>query len=362
MNRSVERQRFFTEGVRLGEICVGSFTHPVRGRVRSSASPLVAGTLRRLGHQVREVSGFTLSSDATDGVLFTASYVDRSGAVVGFGAAAHHADEQAVCAAREAVHAWSAVWRTRRVVLATAQECTADDCPAVGKALAELKKFADRGDRTVIIGIRDSELAAVLTGTGDAAVVAESPADVAALDLDPDHVSYLVQPGLVVEDAVPVITALRARYPRLRGAHPDNLCYATSDRMAAVLVVAMTTDRLLVCDSGAPDEAARLVRLVASTGRPAHVVRRVDDILPSWMAGTESVGVAAVGHFGTRLVNDVVGALSGLGPMSLVRRRVSTGVTTMDTLEPTAGAHPHADASHAEREAPIMARQGRVDG
>lgn len=353
MNRSVERRQFGAIGTVPGEILIGRrCTHPDRGRVRCPAAPLVAAGVRRAGHQAREVPHLRLiaGSEGGDGVSFTASYLDRDGCAVGLVAAAHRTDEAGLAAAREVIMTWSAVWRTRRVMIADVRNAcvrepagSASDtrrrrlgplrdracgapamtspspiCPHVAQVHAEARRFADRGDHVVVIGNREHpEASALLALAPGRSVVVESEDDVAALHLPADRVSYLVQPGAVIEQAMPVLAGLRRRYPSLRGAHPDHLCYAGSDRTETIRLVTATSDRTILL--GDPD----------GTAMPGPTVEAVHDptlLRPAWLAGAECIGIVPAGPSSGRLLTRLVDLLSGLGPLSVVRRRVVTGI------------------------------------
>jgi 4-hydroxy-3-methylbut-2-enyl diphosphate reductase len=375
-----------------GTLVVGWFEHPSRGRVRCSAAPLVAASLRRLGHQVREEHGWLKPEPGSaDGVLFTASYLDRTGCSVGFGVAAHNSDRAGMCAARDAVDAWSAVWRTRRVMVASAgplctgvqraqqivrrvpqarrrwiasiedlndvpSEVTAAlpaqgvplvvrstanargmemidaTCPIVSAAYVELHRFTQRGDHVIVVGKSDHAAVSALIGQAPGkVVVVESVEEVAALQLDPDQLSYMIQPGVMIDEAVRVVAALRARYPRIRGAHPDGLCYQASDRAETVRIVAAACDRMFIL--GTPDSAdtAELIALAASPRTSVHVIDDPTQLRPSWLAGAECIGVAVGQSAPPSLQQTLVHILSGLGPMSVVHRQVTTDIVTPDS-------------------------------
>jgi len=292
--------------------------------VRCPAAPLVAANLRAQGHHIREVHGWLEPATGdTDGVMFAASYLDPGGAAVGLAVAAHDADHAAIRSAREAVHAWSAAWRSRRLVVAAAEPCCAnesspsDPCPQVAAARQAVDRFAQRGDTVVLIG--RSPLGPLSADT----VQVASAVEVADLQLDPDRVSYLVAPGTVLERAMPVVSALRARYPRLRGVHPGSLCYLASDRLATVRAVATRCDRLFLLGDPNATDTAELVR-AAGTRKPVHILGHFEQVRPAWLAGTESVGLAAARSTPPLLLHAMIDALSGMGPLSVVRQRVVT--------------------------------------
>jgi 4-hydroxy-3-methylbut-2-enyl diphosphate reductase len=201
-------------------------------------------------------------------------------------------------------------------------------CPLVRHAHAEARKFAERGDDVLVIGQPGHVAVAGIIGQAPAvAMLVSSPGSTAALRVtDSRRVSYLLQPGIPVEDSAPVIAAMRSRFPALRGPHPDGFCYAASDRAETVRVIASSSDAVLVL--GAPDEpdSRRISALARDCGAHTHVVSSVCDILPSMLAGASAIGLAESTSASPGLAAQVTGALSGLGPLSVTTRRVSTEV------------------------------------
>lgn len=323
MNRSVERRRFPVGGTVPGTVVVAPFEHPERGQVRCSATPLVAASLRRLGHHVQERR---VGVGAANGTLFTASYLDAQGRAVGIAAAAHDSDAAGLIAARESVEAWSALWRTRRLLVADVGDRS--PCRHVDIADETMRRFVERGDQVVVIGGRDGVLPA-LCGQGSmppGAVLVESVQDVPAVHVDPERVSYLVAAGTDVDGAMRVVSALRARYPRIRGPHPDGFCYEQSDRIETVRMVSGSCDHVLVVGAVNALDSVALVAVTGERGTPVHLVDDVSRILPHWLAGAAAVGVVTTSSAPRGLAAEVVDVLSGLGPCSIVRKRVVTEV------------------------------------
>jgi 4-hydroxy-3-methylbut-2-enyl diphosphate reductase len=209
-------------------------------------------------------------------------------------------------------------------------------CPLVRHTHAEARKFAERGDDVLVIGQPGHVAVAGIIGQAPAvATLVSSPGNSAALRVtDPRRVSYLLQPGIPVEDSAPVVAALRSRFPALRGPHPDGFCYAASDRAETVRVIASASDAMLVL--GAPDDpdSRRISALARDGGAHAHVISSVLDILPSMLAGASAIGLAESTSASPGLAAQVTDALSGLGPLSVTSRRVSTEVVGAPARRP----------------------------
>jgi 4-hydroxy-3-methylbut-2-en-1-yl diphosphate reductase len=201
-------------------------------------------------------------------------------------------------------------------------------CPLVRDVHAEARKFAERGDDVLVIGHPGHAAVAGIIGQAPAvATLVSSPGSTAALRVtDSRRVSYLLQPGVPVEDSAPVVAALRSRFPALRGPHPDGFCYAASDRAETVRVIASASDVVLVL--GAPDarDSRQISALARDCGARAHVVPSVCDIVPAMVTGASAIGLAESTSASPALAGQVTEALSGLGPLSVTRRQVSTEV------------------------------------
>lgn len=202
-------------------------------------------------------------------------------------------------------------------------------CPLVAGVQAECRHFADRGDQVVLIG--QDGLAVLPSIMGEApgrAILAETRAGAGAVQVsDPRRVSYLLAPGVPVEDTGVATAALRSRFPALRGPDPDGFCYAASDRAETIRTMAASCDMVLVLGHEDDTDTRQLTHLARSSHAKANVIGDVTGILPSWLAGTSAIGLAESTCAPPALAGQVTQALSGLGPLSVTRRVVTTEVT-----------------------------------
>ncbi|MGI8695821.1 MAG: 4-hydroxy-3-methylbut-2-enyl diphosphate reductase [Mycobacteriales bacterium] len=211
---------------------------------------------------------------------------------------------------------------------ATARNLTVVDatCPLVAKVHAEARRYAGRGDTVVLIGHRGhEEVEGTLGEAPERTVLVESVEDVGALDLlAAARVSYLMQTTLAVDESRDIVDALRARFPALRGPSSDDICYATTNRQAAVAEVAAYSDIVLVVGSTNSSNSRRLVELASRECGRAYLVDDETDIRPGWLTGRRNVGITAGASAPPALVERVVTALSGLGPVERVEHTVVT--------------------------------------
>src|ERR671913_341577 len=109
-------------------------------------------------------------------------------------------------------------------------------CPLVTKVHVEAKKFAADGYTIVLIGhAGHEEVEGTMGEAPENIVLIETEADVDALQVeDPDRVAYISQTTLSVDETGAIIARLRERFPDITGPRTDDICYATTNRQAAV--------------------------------------------------------------------------------------------------------------------------------
>jgi 4-hydroxy-3-methylbut-2-enyl diphosphate reductase len=159
----------------------------------------------------------------------------------------------------------------------------------------------------------------------DRTVLVATVADVERLEItDPARVSYLTQTTLSQRETAEVITALRHRFPAVRAPHSADICYATTNRQHAVEVVAAESELVLVVGSNNSSNSLRLAELCQTQGTPAYLIDDAGAIHPHWLAGVSVVGLTAGASAPPAVVSDVITALSGLGPVTVTERQVTT--------------------------------------
>ncbi|MEV5741828.1 4-hydroxy-3-methylbut-2-enyl diphosphate reductase [Microbispora rosea] len=204
-------------------------------------------------------------------------------------------------------------------------------CPLVAKVHAEARRFAARGDLVVLVGhAGHEEVEGVLGEVPGAGVLVEDEAGVAAVVENVPRgrgVAYLTQTTLAADEAGRVAAAIRRRFPDAEGPRGDDICYATTNRQHAVRAVAAEADLVLVVGSANSSNALRLTEVAARSGHDgAPLARLVDgpeDIALDWLRGARTVGLTAGASTPGAMVDAVVAALGGLGPLEVEERRVT---------------------------------------
>jgi 4-hydroxy-3-methylbut-2-enyl diphosphate reductase len=138
----------------------------------------------------------------------------------------------------------------------------------------------------------------------------ETVDDVAALDLPDDaNIAFLTQTTLSVDDTAAMVEALKARFPAIRAPRSEDICYATSNRQAAVKAIAPACDRMLVIGAPNSSNSLRLAEVAERIGVPARLIERAVDIDWEWLGEPATVGITAGASAPEVLVREVVDAL-----------------------------------------------------
>lgn len=195
-------------------------------------------------------------------------------------------------------------------------------CPLVAKVHAEARRFTGRGDTVVLIGHDGhDETEGTLGEVPGRIQLVESPDDVARVQADdPSRVSFLMQTTLAVDDAADTVTALRERFPLIESSTTDDICYATTNRQQAVQAIADDTDLVIVLGSPNSSNSLRLVEVARRAGTTAHLADDATQIRPEWLEGRPRIGITAGASAPPHLVDEVVGMLQALGPVSVTER------------------------------------------
>ncbi len=199
-------------------------------------------------------------------------------------------------------------------------------CPLVAKVHAEAKRAADAGDTVILIGHEGHEEVVGTIGVApDRTVLVESTAEaVRHLQVENrEKVTFLSQTTLAVTEVETITEALRARFPSIKGQGKEDICYATSNRQAAVAAVVGEADLVLVVGSANSCNINRLVELARSAGVAAHLIEDAEAIDPAWLETAGSIAVTAGASAPPQLVDAVVQALAALGPTEMVERVVA---------------------------------------
>ena len=185
-------------------------------------------------------------------------------------------------------------------------------CPLVSKVHRQAERQIEKGQHIIFVG-HDGHPEVIGTmgqvEPGQMTLV-ETVEDVASLEVaDESNLSYLTQTTLSVDDTADIIAALKEKFPRILGPKAEDICYATSNRQAAVKQIAPASDLVLVIGAPNSSNSLRLVEVAQRLGTQSRLIQRADEIDQAWLDGVETLGLTAGASAPEKLVREVVEVL-----------------------------------------------------
>jgi 4-hydroxy-3-methylbut-2-enyl diphosphate reductase len=185
-------------------------------------------------------------------------------------------------------------------------------CPLVSKVHRQAERQVEAGRHIVFIGHKGHpEVVGTFGQVPEGGMtLVETLQDVAVLPFPPEaELAFLTQTTLSVEDTAAIVAALRERFPRIVGPKAEDICYATSNRQAAVKQIAPDADLVLVIGAPNSSNSLRLVEVAERCGTPARLIQRAAEIDPAWLEGVSTIGLTAGASAPEELVREVIDRL-----------------------------------------------------
>ena len=192
-------------------------------------------------------------------------------------------------------------------------------CPLVTKVHIEVARFAQDGMDAVLIGHAGHPEVEGTMGRfnrrhGGQIHLVENESDVEALNVqNAEHLAFVTQTTLSMDDTARVIDALREKFPSIQGPRKDDICYATQNRQAAVQDLAGRCEVVLVVGSPNSSNSNRLRELAERMDCRAYLIDNATEMDRNWFAGIQSVGVTAGASAPEILIQEVLQQLQDWG-------------------------------------------------
>jgi 4-hydroxy-3-methylbut-2-enyl diphosphate reductase len=193
-------------------------------------------------------------------------------------------------------------------------------CPLVSKVHRQAERQIAAGRHIVFIGHKGHpEVIGTMGQVPEGTItLVETVADVGALPFAEDApLAFLTQTTLSVDDTAEVVAALRARFPALVGPKAEDICYATSNRQAAVKAIAPQCQLVLVIGAPNSSNSLRLVEVAERFGAAARLIQRGSEIDPAWFAGVTTMGLTAGASAPEELVQEVIERIAAFRSVEL---------------------------------------------
>ena len=185
-------------------------------------------------------------------------------------------------------------------------------CPLVSKVHREAERHYKNGKQIILIGHKGHpEVIGTMGQLPDGAVIlVETVADVDQLSpADPANLAWCSQTTLSVDDTATVVAALIARFPDIEGPHKEDICYATTNRQAAVKAIADRSDMLIVIGAPNSSNSNRLAEVAKISGcEKAVLIQRAAEIDWSMFDGVKTLGLTAGASAPDVLIEEVMTA------------------------------------------------------
>ena len=186
-------------------------------------------------------------------------------------------------------------------------------CPLVSKVHRQAQRLIEEGRHIMFIGHAGHPEVIGTFGQVPAGSITlvETVKDAKSIAIPASaNLAFLTQTTLSVEDTAAIVAALKDRFPEIRAPRSEDICYATSNRQAAVKAIAPECERMLVIGAPNSSNSLRLAEVAERLGVPARLIERASDIDWDWLGEPSAVGITAGASAPEVLVREVVDALS----------------------------------------------------
>ncbi|MCT1459644.1 4-hydroxy-3-methylbut-2-enyl diphosphate reductase [Aestuariimicrobium sp. p3-SID1156] len=199
-------------------------------------------------------------------------------------------------------------------------------CPLVTKVHHEARRFAKEDKEILLIGhANHEEVEGTMGEAPEHMTLIEHPEDVDRLEVkDPTNVAWLSQTTLSVDETMETVRRLRQKFPLLIDPPSDDICYATSNRQAAIKQIAGHSDLVIVVGSRNSSNSVRLVEVALEAGaKAAYRVDNAGEVQDEWLEGVDSVGVTSGASVPDELVQGVLDQLVAKGFPRAIEERLT---------------------------------------
>lgn len=186
-------------------------------------------------------------------------------------------------------------------------------CPLVSKVHRQAERLVAAGRHILFVGhAGHPEVIGTFGQVPEGSMtLLETVADAAAVQPgDPANLAFLTQTTLSVDDTRAIVETLQRRFPSIEGPRGEDICYATSNRQAAVKAIASSCDAVVVIGAPNSSNSLRLVEVAEREGVPARLIQRAADLDLEWLAGVGTLGITAGASAPETLVRELVDRLS----------------------------------------------------
>ena len=181
-------------------------------------------------------------------------------------------------------------------------------CPLVSKVHRRVSRLNKINYDVVVIGHKGHPEVEGTCGHASGSVhVVSSPEEVQRIQVkDPNRVGYVTQTTLSIDDTAKMLTALREQFPNISEPSRTDICFATSNRQAAVRELSESVELILVVGSKNSSNSNRLREVAQKKHIPAYLIDHAKEIDPNWLHNAKRIGITAGASAPEYLVTELV--------------------------------------------------------
>jgi 4-hydroxy-3-methylbut-2-en-1-yl diphosphate reductase len=186
-------------------------------------------------------------------------------------------------------------------------------CPLVSKVHRRAERLVEASKHIIFVGHKGHpEVIGTFGQVPEGTItLVETPSDVAALQVkDPENLAFLTQTTLSVDDTAEIVAALQVRFPKITAPRGEDICYATSNRQAAVKAISDKCEAMLVIGAPNSSNSQRLAEVATRSGVRARLIQRASEIDFDWLGTPAVLGITAGASAPEILVREVVDHLA----------------------------------------------------
>jgi 4-hydroxy-3-methylbut-2-en-1-yl diphosphate reductase len=203
-------------------------------------------------------------------------------------------------------------------------------CPLVSKVHRRAERLVEANKHIIFVGHKGHpEVIGTFGQVPEGTItLVETPSDVAALQVkDPENLAFLTQTTLSVDDTAEIVAALQARFPSITAPRGEDICYATSNRQAAVKAISDKCEAMLVIGAPNSSNSQRLAEVASRSGVRARLIQRASEIDFEWLGTPAVLGITAGASAPEILVREVVDHLATR--FTLTEQEIATATEDM---------------------------------
>ncbi|MCI5167923.1 MAG: 4-hydroxy-3-methylbut-2-enyl diphosphate reductase, partial [Candidatus Electrothrix sp. GM3_4] len=181
-------------------------------------------------------------------------------------------------------------------------------CPLVSKVHRRVSRLNKIDYDVVVIGHKGHPEVEGTCGHASGSVhIVSSPEEVQSLQVNnPSRVGYVTQTTLSIDDTAKMLTALRKQFPDISEPSRTDICFATSNRQAAVRELSESVDLILVVGSKNSSNSNRLREVAQKKNIPAYLIDHAEEIDRRWLSNAKRIGITAGASAPEYLVTELI--------------------------------------------------------